>query len=92
MNPQRKVENNKKLTFVGLWNPQKEYKKTRHNIGADCLFNLSERNNISLTTHKSGKFQIGTYEIEGFEIDLVIPMVSMNNSGDAVKEYAKNKK
>ena len=92
INPQRKVENNNKLTFVGLWNPQNEYKKTRHNIGADCLFNLSERNNISLTPHKSGKFQIGTYEIEGFEIDLVIPMVSMNNSGDAVKEYAKNKK
>ena len=32
MNPQRKEENNKKLTFVGLWNPQKEYKKTRQSF------------------------------------------------------------
>ncbi len=91
VSPQRKVENKKNLTFVGLWNPQKEYKKTRHNIGADCLFNFSKKNEINLKTHKSGKFQIGTYETDGFEIDLVIPMVSMNNSGDAVKEYGKNK-
>ena len=90
-NPQRKVENRKNLTFVGLWNPQQEYKKTRHNIGADCLLNFSEKNKINLKTHKSGKFQIGTYETEEHLIDLVIPMVSMNNSGESVKEYVKNK-
>ena len=91
INPQRKVENNNKLTFVGLWNPQNEYKKTRHNIGADCLFSFSKKNEINLKTHKSGKFQIGTYETDGHEVDLVIPMVSMNHSGDALIEYAKNK-
>jgi len=85
------VENRKNLTFVGLWNPQEEYKKTRHNIGADCLLNFSEKNKINLKTHKSGKFQIGTYETEEHLIDLVIPMVSMNNSGESVKEYVKNK-
>ena len=85
------MENRKSLTFVGLWNPQQEYKKTRHNIGADCLLNLSEKNEINLKTHKSGKFQIGTYETEEHLIDLVIPMVSMNNSGESVKEYVKNK-
>jgi len=90
-NPQRKVENRKNLTFVGLWNPQQEYKKTRHNIGADCLLNFCEKNEINLKTHKSGKFQIGTYETEEHLIDLVIPMVSMNNSGESVKEYVKNK-
>ena len=90
-NPQRKVENKKNFTFIGLWNPQKKYEKTRHNIGADCLVKLSEKNNISLKTHKSGKFQLGSYEEDGYEIDIVIPMVSMNNSGEAVKEYIKNK-
>ena len=90
-NPQRKVENKKNFTFIGLWNPQKKYEKTRHNIGADCLFRLSKRNNINLKTHKSGKFQLGSYEEDGYEIDIVIPMVSMNNSGEAVKEYIKNK-
>ena len=90
-NPQRKVENKKNFTFIGLWNPQKKYEKTRHNIGADCLVKLSEKNNISLKTHKSGKFQLGSYEEGGYEIDIVIPMVSMNNSGEAVKEYIKNK-
>jgi len=91
VSPQRKVENKKNLIFVGLWNPQKEYKKTRHNIGADCLFNFSEKNEINLKTHKSGKFKTGTYETEEYKLDLVIPMVSMNNSGDAIKEYSKNK-
>ena len=91
INPQRKVENNNKLTFVGLWNPQNEYKKTRHNIGADCLFSLSKKNEINLKIHKSGKFQIGTYETDDHKVDLVIPMVSMNNSGNALIEYGKNK-
>ena len=90
-NPQRKVENKRKFTFIGLWNPQKKYEKTRHNIGADCLVSLCEKNNISLKTHKSGKFQLASYEEDSYEIDIVIPMVSMNNSGEAVKEYIKNK-
>ncbi len=91
INPQRKVENKNNLTFVGLWNPQNEYKKTRHNIGADCLFSLSKKNEINLKIHKSGKFQIGTYETDDHKVDLVIPMVSMNNSGNALIEYGKNK-
>ena len=91
MSPQKKVENKKNLVLVGLWNPQEEYKKTRHNIGADCLFNFSEKNEINFKTHKSGKFQIGTYETDVYKVDLIIPMMSMNNSGEAVKEYSKNK-
>ncbi len=91
MSPQKKVENKKNLILVGLWNPQEEYKKTRHNIGADCLFNFSEKNKINFKTHKSGKFQIGTYETDVYKVDLIIPMMSMNNSGEAVKEYLKNK-
>ena len=91
MSPQKKVENKKNLVLVGLWNPQEKYKKTRHNIGADCLFNFSEKNEINLKTHRSGKFQIGTYETDVYKVDLIIPMMSMNNSGEAVKEYSKNK-
>ena len=90
-NPQRKVENKKNFTFIGLWNPQKEYKKTRHNIGADSLFAFCEKYNINLKNHKSGKFQIGSYEIDDCELDVVVPMVSMNNSGEALREYLKNK-
>ncbi len=89
--PQKKVENKDKLIFVGLWNPQKEYKKTRHNIGADSLFAFCEKYNVNLKNHKSGKFQIGSYEIDDCELDVVVPMVSMNNSGEALREYLKNK-
>jgi PTH1 family peptidyl-tRNA hydrolase len=85
------VENKDKLIFVGLWNPQKKYKKTRHNIGADSLFAFCEKYNINLKNHKSGKFQIGSYEIDDCELDVVVPMVSMNNSGEALREYLKNK-
>ncbi len=89
--PQKKVENKSNLTFVGLWNPQKQYNKTRHNIGAECIFRLCGKYNINMKTHKSGKFKIGKYELEDSLIDLVVPMVSMNNSGEALREYIKNK-
>ena len=41
--PQKKVLNNNTLLFVGLWNPDEKYKKTRHNIGADTLLRYLEK-------------------------------------------------
>ena len=83
-----KLENNKTL-LVGLWNPQSKYLKTRHNIGADILEKFCTKNSIELKLDKSGSFKIGKTSVENSNIDIIFPMVSMNNSGEALKAYLK---
>ena len=83
-----KLENNKTL-LVGLWNPQSKYLKTRHNIGADILEKFCTKNSIELKLDKSGSFKIGKKSVENSNIDIIFPMVSMNNSGEAIKAYLK---
>ena len=82
------LENNKTL-LVGLWNPQSKYLKTRHNIGADILEKFCTKNSIELKLDKSGSFKIGKKSVENSNIDIIFPMVSMNNSGEALKAYLK---
>ena len=82
------LENNKTL-LVGLWNPQSKYLKTRHNIGADILEKFCTKNSIELKLDKSGSFKIGKISVENSNIDIIFPMVSMNNSGEALKAYLK---
>ena len=84
-----KLENNKTL-LVGLWNPQSKYLKTRHNIGADILEKFCTKNSIELKLDKSGSFKIGKKSVENSNIDIIFPMVSMNNSGEALKAYLKH--
>ena len=86
--PQMNLENNKTL-LVGLWNPQSKYLKTRHNIGADILEKFCTKNSIELKLDKSGSFKIGKTSVENSNIDIIFPMVSMNNSGEALKAYLK---
>ena len=78
---------NKKALVVGLWNPQEKYSKTRHNIGADILSHFAEKNKLNFKVDKSGSFKITNYQIDEFQLDIVLPLVSMNNSGDALKSY-----
>ena len=82
------LENNKTL-LVGLWNPQSKYLKTRHNIGADILEKFCIKNSIEVKLDKSGSFKIGQESFENSDVDIIFPMVSMNNSGEALKAYLK---
>ena len=82
------LENSKTL-LVGLWNPHSKYSKTRHNIGADILERLIVQNSLEIKLDKSGMYKSGTLIIEENRVDLLMPMVSMNNSGDAIKSYFK---
>ena len=82
------LENNKTL-FVGLWNPQSKYLKTRHNIGADILEKFCIKNSINVKLDKSGSFKFGQVSFDNSDIDIIFPMVSMNNSGEAIKAYLK---
>ncbi|MFB6226205.1 MAG: aminoacyl-tRNA hydrolase [Candidatus Paceibacteria bacterium] len=75
--------------IVGLGNPGKEYKKTRHNIGFMVLNDLRKELKIEDISEwsLSDKFnaKISGCHIGGEKIILAKPMTYMNKSGEAVE-------
>lgn len=73
--------------IVGLGNPGKEYKDTRHNVGFQAVDALSDRFKIDV---KRAKFDavIGEGHVFGEKIVLMKPLTYMNDSGIAVKQAA----
>lgn len=73
---------------VGLGNPGKEYRFTRHNAGFLCMDTICER--YSATTDRS-KFQslVGEATIAGRRVLLMRPQTFMNASGQAVAAAAR---
>lgn len=69
--------------IVGLGNPGKEYKNTRHNVGFLVLDNYLD------TTDWKEKFSALYHEarINGEKVIFVKPLTFMNLSGDAVVKY-----
>ncbi len=71
--------------IVGLGNPTKEYKNTRHNIGFDVIDAIAEKYDISVL-EKKHKALIGKGNIEGEKVILAKPLTYMNLSGESVRE------
>lgn len=71
------------FAVVGLGNPGKEYKNTRHNIGFNTIDMLANRNNININKIKF-KSVYGEGFIGGEKVVLLKPQIYMNNSGIAV--------
>ena len=71
--------------IVGLGNPTKEYKNTRHNIGFDVIDAIAEKYNIAVL-EKKHKALIGKGYIEGQKVILAKPLTYMNLSGESVRE------
>jgi PTH1 family peptidyl-tRNA hydrolase len=71
--------------IVGLGNPGREYRETRHNVGFMVVDEIARRHNLTLAM---GPSQIPDAMIaKKFGADgtlLVKPLTFMNNSGDAV--------
>lgn len=72
--------------IVGLGNPEPEYSRTRHNMGADTINKLSEKFKIQIN---KSKFQAmyGIGNINNKKVILIKPQTYMNLSGRAVKEF-----
>jgi PTH1 family peptidyl-tRNA hydrolase len=72
---------------VGLGNPGKEYARTRHNVGEECVQLLAARHG---TTLKAGRDQALVGEcrfgagLEATRVVLAFPITYMNESGQAV--------
>lgn len=72
--------------IIGLGNPGRKYKKTRHNIGFMVIDELLKRNRWKLN---QSKFQ-GRYTIESFygnKVLLLQPQTFMNLSGESIKQF-----
>lgn len=69
--------------IVGLGNPGREYRNTRHNIGFMAVDRFCEEHNVRL-----GKVQfkalVGQMRLEQTRVILAKPQTFMNRSGDAV--------
>ena len=70
--------------IVGLGNPEKKYRNTRHNIGFDVIDAVAEKNDIVLG-EKKHKAVIGKGMIAGQKAVLVKPLTYMNLSGESVR-------
>jgi len=80
------------LLIVGLGNPGKEYRNTRHNVGADFVVILSSYLSILLNKEKKFLSHYGTKKIGEVKVHLAIPTLYMNESGSTIKkikEYLK---
>ncbi|MFC1701048.1 aminoacyl-tRNA hydrolase [Patescibacteria group bacterium] len=73
--------------IIGLGNPGKEYKNTRHNLGfatIDALALQFKTNNFQFK--KQFNALVAQTNINGEKVILAKPQTFMNNSGDAVKK------
>lgn len=73
------------FVIVGLGNPGKEYKNTRHNIGFDVIEEIAEQEKIGVL-EKKHKALIGKGYLEGQKVILAKPQTFMNLSGESVRE------
>lgn len=72
--------------IIGLGNPEREYSRTRHNMGFDVINKLADRYNIDVNKKKFDSVY-GKGEIEGQKVVLVKPQTYMNLSGEAVGKF-----
>ena len=72
--------------IVGLGNPGKEYKNTRHNIGFNLLDSIANKYNYSFKVDNKFNCEISDAVINGEKIILVKPLSFMNLSGIVVNK------
>lgn len=70
--------------IVGLGNPGRRYKNSRHNIGIRVVGSLARKYKIKLTPDKSLLYKEGRGKIGGIDFTLAYPLVFMNLSGRSV--------
>jgi PTH1 family peptidyl-tRNA hydrolase len=74
--------------IVGLGNPGREYKETRHNIGFLTIERFAGKHEIKLTRMQNQAI-VGTGVVEGRKVILAKPQTYMNLSGQAVAGLAR---
>lgn len=75
--------------IVGLGNPGRVYRGTRHNIGSSVVKALAKEYNVTLRRGIFASCLSGKARIEGQDVILAVPLVFMNLSGIAVSSLIK---
>lgn len=70
--------------IVGLGNPGKQYKDTRHNVGFMFVDNIVNKLGLKFSLDKALKCEILQTNINGEKVIFIKPMTFMNLSGDSV--------
>lgn len=72
--------------IVGLGNPEKDYARTRHNMGFDVINELAKEYEIEVSRTKfDGLYGSGIIENE--KVILLKPQTFMNNSGESIVQF-----
>lgn len=80
------IGSSKAYLIIGLGNPGKKYKGTRHNIGFEVLDHFAVQNNFpGWTTKKDLKCDLSIANLGENRVILCKPATYMNNSGQAAK-------
>lgn len=69
--------------IVGLGNPGEQYRRTRHNIGFDCLDTFAERHGLQFRNKRANAL-LAEGNLAGQRLALAKPQTYMNLSGQAV--------
>ena len=72
------------ILIVGLGNPGRRYRGTRHNVGQDVIHHLAARLGVRL--EEDGWVRTGRRRAGGATVVLAVPVTSMNVSGQAVRD------
>lgn len=75
--------------IVGLGNPGRKYKKTRHNVGFMFLDKIADDLNLKFKLDASKKCEIAETTLDNEKIILVKPQTFMNLSGESVLAVSK---
>lgn len=78
--------------IVGLGNPGRKYKNTRHNVGFMFVDRVAKDANVKFKLDAAKKCEIAEAQIDGEKVILIKPQTYMNLSGEAVyiiKNYYK---
>lgn len=68
---------------IGLGNPGKEYARTRHNVGEECVSLLAQRCGQKLKVGRD-RAMVADGRIAGKRVALAFPITFMNDSGQSV--------
>lgn len=74
---------------VGLGNPGPDYAATRHNVGADAVRLLADREHRPLAVNKRVRCEIAEVRLGDTPAVLAVPTSFMNRSGDPVQSAAR---
>lgn len=69
---------------VGLGNPGAEFRRTRHNLGADAVELLASRHAERLRPERGTRSSVAQVRLSGQLVVLAVPQTYMNESGLAV--------